>query len=93
MEALFGNVINIQWQQVVMWAIGALLIYLAIKKQMEPSLLLPIGFGTILVNLPLSGAVTQVYETGTEEASWTCCSMPALPTRCSRCCCSSASAR
>ena len=67
MEALFGNVINIQWQQVVMWAIGALLIYLAIKKQMEPSLLLPIGFGTILVNLPLSGAVTQVYETGTEE--------------------------
>ena len=67
MEALFGNILNIQWQQVVMWAIGALLIYLAIKKQMEPSLLLPIGFGTILVNLPLSGAVTQVYETGTEE--------------------------
>ena len=67
MEELFSNVLNIQWQQVVMWAIGALLIYLAIKKQMEPSLLLPIGFGTILVNLPLSGAVTQVYETGTEE--------------------------
>ena len=67
MEALFGNVLNLQWQQVVMWAIGALLIYLAIKKGMEPSLLLPIGFGTILVNLPLSGAVTQVYESGTEE--------------------------
>ena len=41
MEELFSNVLNIQWQQVVMWAIGALLIYLAIKKQMEPSLLLP----------------------------------------------------
>ncbi|WP_294498082.1 sodium ion-translocating decarboxylase subunit beta [uncultured Gemmiger sp.] len=67
MDALFGNVLNLQWQQVVMWAIGALLIYLAIKKGMEPSLLLPIGFGTILVNLPLSGAVTQVYESGTEE--------------------------
>lgn len=66
MEALFGNVLNIQWQQVVMWAIGALLIYLAIKKQMEPSLLLPIGFGTILVNLPLSGAVTQVIDGATE---------------------------
>ncbi len=50
------------WQQVVMWVIGALLIYLAIKKDMEPSLLLPMGFGAILVNLPMSGAVTQIYE-------------------------------
>ena len=66
MEALFGNLLNIQWQQIVMWAIGALLIYLAIKKQMEPSLLLPIGFGTILVNLPLSGAVTQIIDGVTE---------------------------
>ena len=33
---------------------------------MEPSLLLPMGFGAILVNLPLSGAVTQVLSTGTE---------------------------
>ena len=47
--------------------IGALLIYLAIKKDMEPSLLLPMGFGAILVNLPLSGAITQIYPTGTEE--------------------------
>ena len=45
-----------------MWAIGGLLIYLAIKKDMEPTLLLPIGFGTILVNLPQSGAVTQVID-------------------------------
>ena len=51
---------------VVMWVIGAVLIYLAIKKDMEPTLLLPMGFGAILVNLPFSGAVTQVYETGTE---------------------------
>ena len=36
---------------------------------MEPSLLLPMGFGAILVNLPLSGAVTQIYETGTEEGA------------------------
>ena len=67
MAELFSNVLNISWQQVVMWIIGGVLIFLAIKKDMEPTLLLPIGFGAILVNLPLSGAVTQIYETGTEE--------------------------
>lgn len=67
MTELFSNVLNISWQQVVMWIIGGVLIFLAIKKNMEPTLLLPIGFGAILVNLPLSGAVTQVFETGTEE--------------------------
>lgn len=50
-----------------MWLIGALLIYLAIAKDMEPSLLLPMGFGAILVNLPLSGAVDQLYD-GVKEA-------------------------
>lgn len=60
--SLFSNVTNITWQQAVMWIIGAILIYLAIKKDMEPSLLLPMGFGAILVNLPLSGAVTQIYD-------------------------------
>ncbi|MCI1268409.1 MAG: sodium ion-translocating decarboxylase subunit beta [Ruminococcus sp.] len=45
-----------------MWAIGGILIYLAIKKDMEPTLLLPMGFGAILVNLPMSGAVTQIYD-------------------------------
>lgn len=59
---LFGNVLEFHWQQAVMWAIGGLLIYLAIKKDMEPTLLLPIGFGAILVNLPLSGAIDQVYN-------------------------------
>ena len=49
-----------------MWLIGAVLIYLAIKKDMEPSLLLPMGFGAILVNLPMSGAVTQIYD-GVQE--------------------------
>ena len=67
MEILYENILLIDWKQVVMWVIGGVLIYLAIKKNMEPSLLLPIGFGAILVNLPLSGAVTQVYESGAEE--------------------------
>ncbi|MBR6572714.1 MAG: sodium ion-translocating decarboxylase subunit beta [Clostridia bacterium] len=50
-----------------MWAIGGILIYLAIKKDMEPTLLLPMGFGAILVNLPFSGAITQILENGEEE--------------------------
>lgn len=62
MEVLYENFFNITWQQVVMWVIGGVLVYLAIKKEMEPALLLPMGFGAILVNLPLSGAITQVHE-------------------------------
>lgn len=62
MAELFMNVLNITWQQLCMWVIGGVLIYLAIKKDMEPTLLLPLGFGAILVNLPMSGAVTQIYE-------------------------------
>lgn len=58
-DSLFSNFGNLTWQMVVMWGIGALLIYLAIAKKMEPSLLLPMGFGAVLVNLPLSGAITQ----------------------------------
>ena len=62
--SLFSNFGNLAWQMVVMWAVGGLLIYLAIAKQMEPSLLLPMGFGAILVNLPLSGAITQGETVG-----------------------------
>ncbi len=54
------------WRYFVMWAIGGILIYLAIKKKMEPTLLLPLGFGTILVNLPFSGAVDGVNASGAE---------------------------
>ena len=46
-------------KMLVMWAVGGLLIYLAIGKGFEPALLLPMGFGAILVNIPLSGALTQ----------------------------------
>lgn len=46
-------------EYLVMYAIGALLIYLAIAKDLEPALLLPMGFGAILVNLPESGVLTQ----------------------------------
>ena len=66
MDVIYENILNLQWQQVVMWCIGGLLIYLAIGRKMEPALLLPMGFGAILVNLPMSGAGTQIYE-GVEE--------------------------
>ena len=54
MEVLIQNVSYITWQMLVMWVIGGLLIYLAIEKGMEPTLLLPMGFGAILVNLPVA---------------------------------------
>ena len=47
------------WKNLVMFAVGIILIWLAIKKEYEPSLLLPMGFGAILVNLPLSGVLNQ----------------------------------
>ncbi len=66
--SLFGNVTELTWQMPVMWVIGAILIYLGIVKKMEPTLLVPMGFGAILVNLPLSGAVTQIDKiTGETE--------------------------
>ncbi len=65
---IFGNVLNLNdWRYFVMWIIGGILIYLAIKKDMEPTLLLPMGFGTILVNIPGSGAITQILENGEAE--------------------------
>ncbi len=56
---LFSNFQELEWGMAVMWLIGGVLIYLAIKKDMEPTLLLPMGFGAILVNLPLSGAIGE----------------------------------
>ncbi len=51
-EILYENLLRFTWQQGVMLLIGGLLIFLAIKKEMEPTLLLPMGFGTLLVNIP-----------------------------------------
>ena len=62
MDFLFFLFRNVTWQQGVMYVIGIALIWLAIKKEYEPSLLLPMGFGAILVNLPLSGVIDQVLE-------------------------------
>lgn len=62
------------WNMLIMWVIGGLLIWLAIKKDFEPALLLPMGFGAILVNLPLpgvlgdNGIVQWLFEHGIEAS-------------------------
>ena len=69
-QGLLGGFVNFQWQNAVMMIIGGLLIFLAIKKQYEPMLLLPIGFGAIMANIPLSSAIgesgflTVLYNAG-----------------------------
>lgn len=66
-EQLMPAVAGMRWQDLVMIAIGLILIYLAIAKNYEPTLLLPMGFGAILVNIPLSSAITQL-DPATGEA-------------------------
>ena len=56
-ETLMGFGEHGNWKMIIMWIIGGVLIYLAIKKEMEPTLLLPIGLGAILMNFP--GVATQ----------------------------------
>ena len=66
MEILYENFSNLTWQMVVMWVIGAVLIFLAIKKEMEPTLLLPMGLGAIIVNIPGAevGALETLFDAG-----------------------------
>ena len=59
---LWVNLLAITPQQIVMDVVGAVLIWLAIEKGFEPALLMPMGFGAILVNLPLSGVMNQFSE-------------------------------
>ena len=56
------------WKMIVMWIIGGVLIYLAIKKEMEPTLLLPIGFGAILMNFP--GVVDYICSACGENVTY-----------------------
>lgn len=62
MDFLLNGVLAITWQQIVMYIIGVLLIYLAICKDFEPALLLPMGFGAIIVNIPFSGVLNQTLS-------------------------------
>jgi oxaloacetate decarboxylase beta subunit len=66
------GIANMAWGQALMILVGALLIYLAIARKFEPLLLLPIGFGAILSNIPVAGIAEQggllwyVYHAGIE---------------------------
>ena len=62
MEFLWEGFLALSWKQLVMFVIGGLLIFLAIKKDYEPALLLPMGFGAILVNMPHSSVIDHVVE-------------------------------
>ncbi|MBQ3141805.1 MAG: sodium ion-translocating decarboxylase subunit beta, partial [Clostridia bacterium] len=68
MDILLDMIPSVTVGQVIMWVVGAVLIFLAIKKEMEPTLLLPIGFGAIVVNIPPLGeeieALTTLYNAG-----------------------------
>lgn len=59
MDFLLNGIMSVTWQQVLMYGVGILLIWLAVKKEYEPALLLPMGFGAILVNLPFTGVINQ----------------------------------
>lgn len=59
MQELLNGILNITPGQLVMFVIGGVLIYLAIEKDYEPALLLPIGFGAILSNIPFSSAIGE----------------------------------
>ena len=61
-EPVLAHFSGDNWKMLIMWAIGGVLIYLAIKKEMESTLLLPIGFGAILMNFPGTG-IAEPLET------------------------------
>lgn len=67
---LLAGITSLTWQSVVMLAVGLLLVWLAVKKEYEPLLLLPIGAGAILANIPSSplvgegGMLTTLYDMG-----------------------------
>jgi len=69
-QGILMGILSVTWQDVVMIAIGLILIYLAVWKDVEPLLLIPIGFGCILINLPYSGLmdpggfIRYFYEAG-----------------------------
>jgi sodium ion-translocating decarboxylase beta subunit len=72
-KGLYGLVdgfTNLHWTNGVMMVVGLVLLYLAIKKDIEPVLLVPIGFGCILVNIPLAGLMEEggflriIYDAG-----------------------------
>lgn len=66
METLIQGIVSITPGQIIMMIVGFVLMYLGIKKEYEPTLLVPMGLGTLLVNFPGTGVLTQVIN-GVEQ--------------------------
>jgi sodium ion-translocating decarboxylase beta subunit len=70
LSSLVEGFVNLHWSNPIMIGFGCLLLYLAIKKDVEPLLLVPIGFGAILINIPLAGLMQEegflktIYDMG-----------------------------
>jgi carboxybiotin decarboxylase len=70
LNGLIAGFVHLHWSNPVMILVGLLLLYLGIKKGFEPLLLIPIGFGAILVNIPLAGLMDEggflriIYDAG-----------------------------
>ena len=70
LSGLVAGFTNLHWSNPIMIGVGCLLLYLGIKKDFEPLLLVPIGFGAILVNIPLAGLMEKegflriIYDMG-----------------------------
>lgn len=62
MSFLLKGIAAVAWQQAVMYVVGIILIWLAVKKEYKPSLLLPLNFGAIPVGLPYSDVVDQTIQ-------------------------------
>ncbi|AFL74435.1 sodium ion-translocating decarboxylase subunit beta [Thiocystis violascens] len=73
---LSTGIANLDWGQALMMGVGCLLIYLALVKKFEPLLLVPIGFGALLCNIPIAGIggpdglIGQVYHVGIESGAF-----------------------
>jgi len=70
LSGLGAGLVHLHWQNGVMLILGSILLYLGIKKDVEPLLLVPIGFGAILINIPLAGLMEEegflrtIYDMG-----------------------------
>ncbi|MDV7398598.1 sodium ion-translocating decarboxylase subunit beta, partial [Arthrospira platensis SPKY1] len=58
---------NLTWQMLAMWVVVGVLLYLAVAKNFEPLLLVPIAFGALLANLPTEGIMEGLGGTGPKE--------------------------
>ena len=69
MSFLLDGVMAVTWQQIVMYIVGIVLIWLAVKKEYEPSLLLPMGLRRHPGQSPYSGVIDQMVSRGKVEAA------------------------